>query len=751
MRRRIALISVVAGMAATCRAAEGWQPVGMCGGGAMFSLAASCHDANVVMLSCDMGGAYISRDGGRTWRMVHHAMLRGCTVCAPAFHPAVPGRIYAASGWSGDLRVSADNGRTWKPYGRGRPWRQRPTLLYADAGQPRRIFVGTFAGLYKTEDDGANWARCTGVTGKVLGLSADRRGRGAGRTYVAGTTEGVYRSDDGGGGFRCVAVGLPDRRLIAFSGGSSDSLWRLYAAVPCTVVAGKLSGGVHASSDGGATWRSCMAGGLNVQTRRSSKWANGDVPEYRFIATTDADPRRAYVYCTGTSYYPPNHSTIYRTDDGGADWRAVLFSDPRFKQYNAEDDYLTLAVGQRWQDPPYSMAVNSAQPDVVMTSSSMFVSRTDDGGKRWRVCHAVAAPHRRDRYTAWVNNGLVVTTTWNYYADPHDKRRHYICYTDIGLARSLDAGRTWIWEGPRLPWRNTVYELAFDPAAAGRIWGAFSNTHDIPNANVIKGRHKVRMSGGVAVSDDHGRTWKPAKLPEAPALSIVLDAASPPEGRTLYASLFERGVYRSTDGGKTWRHASRGLGHPQNMRCCRLCLHRDGTLFVLVTAKRTDAGTYTSNGVGLYRSADRGETWSKINESQPLHWVKDFSVHPADSRTILLSAADVPGHAEGGLYRTTDAGKAWKRIARKGPEHFGAFYHPDRPGWIYMTLTEDVPGPGLWLSRDDGATWEPFLRLPFPCIHRVHFLPDEADHIVVTTFGGSVFRGPIAPAGPPPE
>ncbi len=131
---------------------------------------------------------------------------------------------------------------------------------------------------------------------------------------------------------------------------------------------------------------------------------------------------------------------------------------------------------------------------------------------------------------------------------------------DMGAAYvSRDAGRTWIWQGPSLPWKNTAYALAFDPAVPGRLWAALSNTHDIPNDNVIGGRHRVIMQGGVAVSNDFGVSWKKVDLPAAPALSVVFDPTSPPDRRVLYASLFEKGVYKSSNGGKTWAAANQGL------------------------------------------------------------------------------------------------------------------------------------------------------------------------------------------------
>jgi hypothetical protein len=89
-----------------------------------------------------------------------------------------------------------------------------------------------------------------------------------------------------------------------------------------------------------------------------------------------------------------------------------------------------------------------------------------------------------------------------------------------------------------------------------------------------------------------------------------------------------------------------------------------------------------------------------------------------------------------------------KKLVQKGPEHFGAFYHPSKPGWIYMTLTEGAPVAGLYLSKDDGATWQPFTTLPFSNIQRVHLDPARPTEIIVTTFGGSVWRGPAEPVKP---
>lgn len=123
-------------------AGEAWQPAGLGGSGGMFSLAVSPLDPRLMMVNCDMSGAYMSRDGGRTWKMIHHKMLAANTRCCPVFHPTMADRIYAVSGWGGELRVSDDAGVTWRALLKVRPpWTSPIGLLYvalvpADAIQP---------------------------------------------------------------------------------------------------------------------------------------------------------------------------------------------------------------------------------------------------------------------------------------------------------------------------------------------------------------------------------------------------------------------------------------------------------------------------------------------------------------------------------------------------------------------------------------------------------------------------------------
>ena len=739
-----------------CHAADAppgipWEPLGLAGNGGTFSPAISPVDPKLMMVNCDMSGAYLTHDGGRNWQMIHCSQLRSSTRCRPALHPTDARIIFAAQSGHG-MKVSRDGGEHFEAV----PGTPRDLLgeIAIDPGFPDRMLAGDKDSVILSSDGGKTWQTCTGPSGRTVAFHFDQTSTAEKRICFAATSDGIWRSDDGGATWAEKTEGLPWKGIRSFCGGSrtSDKLTVLYCVVPSREEDGHFAGGVFKSTDRGETWTSVMGGGINVDIKAADPWAHGPIAQYQWVLTTNVDPNIVYALNSNTGVHPPHHTAVYRSDDAGKRWRATFYPDPRFNVCNAEPDFNTVGDGQYYQQPALGAAIDAANPEHLIWVSD-WVYYTTDGGKTWKCGHAHRAPNG-GKLATWICNGLVVTTTWNYYIDPFESNRHYIAYTDLGFARSLDAGQTWMWwdghardaqgggRNARAPWRNTCYELAFDPQTPGKIWGAFSDVHDIPHGNIIHGGHRADLGGGVCLSTDFGATWQPTceGLPKVGAISVVLDPKSPTGRRTLYVSMFNRGVYKSSDDGKTWKAVSQGLGAPGDMRVCRLQLHRDGSLFVLVTAMKNKQGQFLKAGPGLYRSTDGAERWKLITESRPLLWPKDFTVDPEDSRIAYVGACD--GRADqAGLWRTSDGGQTWKRLAKRGAEHFGAFLSPFHKGWIYMTLTEGPPDAGLWLSKDDGQSWKP-MGLPFANAQRVHFDPANEKIIYVTTFGGSVWRGP---------
>jgi hypothetical protein len=717
----------------------------------MFSPAISPAAPNLMMLNCDMGAAYFSEDGGHNWRMINHAQLRSDTHCRPAFHPTNAEVVYASSG--GGLRISRDRGRTFAPWGNLKDGLQGEIAI--NPLDPNVLLAGTRGGrCWVSHDGGATFAVCPGPQGRVLGFhfaNADRR-----QAMFAATERGIWRSDDRGRSWSDKTAGLPWKEIQGFAGGASagKSGGMLYCTVKSKLEDGTFKGGIFRSRDGGESWESCMGRGLNTETRKADQWAHGPISQYEQVLTTDAKPLTVYVMNTSTGFHPPHSDTVYRSDDGGDTWRATYFLDPRFEQYNVAPDYVTASTGQSFKggEAPFGAAICNSDPErLILVRNECHI--THNGGQNWFCGSTYPAPGEKPGPgSAWTCNGLVVTTTWHYYIDPAEPNRHYICYTDMGWARSLDAGSSWIWwnQNSWAPWRNTCYEVAFDPSVPGKMWGAFSDVHDIPNDNIISERHGHNRPGGVCLSPDFGVNWKPIEgsgLPLKPVTSVVLDPQSPKGERTLYAGVFDVGVFKSVNDGRAWTACTNGLGSLVNMRVSKVVLHTDGTLFAMICAKRAGPGKpFLREGVGLYRSRNGAQSWEKVNASQDFMYPKDFSVHPKDSRRLLVGTCDTSNEDKrGGLYSTKDGGQTWERIGREGPQTFGGYFHPQHDGWIYMTLTEAAPGAGLWLSQDEGRTWRGFDELPFANVQRVEFDPADGRRIYATTFGGSVWRGPAVP------
>jgi len=723
--------------------AADWEPVGLSGGGAMFNPAISPIDPNLMMVNCDMGGAYLSHDGGMTWKVIIHSRLGSNTQCQAGFHPTNIDTIFAAVG--SKLRVSYDRGDGWEQIASFSANLEGQIAI--DTEDPNLMLVGAAGSVRRSTDGGENWTTAAGPNGEVFGFHYDMTSPVANRVCFVGTENGVWRSDDRGATWTKKTDGLPWENLQGFAGGSNAGTQTVI--IYCSILSqdiGGFQGGVYKSTDRGENWVSAMGPGINMDTQAYDEYAMGDIAQYYNILTTNVDPQIVYTYNSSTGFWPPHHPTVYRSANAGDSWQAKFYQDPRFSQYNVEYNYHTAYLGQAWQSLPHGTAIAPSEPDRLMHTDNEMCYITHDGGDTWFNGQTRPVPGSGDPPEDFFNTGLVVTSTWHYYIDPFEPSRRYIAYTDIGFARSLDADQSWKWGYTEIPWNNTCYELAFDPDTPGQIWGAFSNTHDIPQSNVILGGHAPDGPGGVGISYDYSATWSQANtgLPDAPACSVIVDPTSTVGSRTLYAAIFGHGVYKSTDDGGTWTKKSNGLGSVSNMRAYRVRRHSDGTLFCVVTALYS-GGAFNTDGVGVYKSTDEAENWTRINDT--LLWPKDIVIDPTDIDIIYVGAADAAGNGQGGLWRTTNGGGSWVKLERKGEEHFGAYLHPTRPGWIYMTLGDWNPPPdaGLWLSKDYGDTWEGFMELPFANIQRVTFDPNDDDTIYVTTFGGSVFKGHAEP------
>jgi hypothetical protein len=330
--------------------------------------------------------------------------------------------------------------------------------------------------------------------------------------------------------------------------------------------------------------------------------------------------------------------------------------------------------------------------------------------------------------------------------DPFDAKRVFISYTDIGAFRSEDGGRSWIGSTEGIPrhWTNTTYWMAFDPKVKGRVWGVFSGTHDLPRPKMWRTISPERYRGGVGISEDGGRTWTPIKtMPETAATHILLDPSSPVDARVLYVAGYGRGVFKSSDGGKTWFLKNQGLPAHQPF-AWRLERDRSGKLYLIIARRSDDGSIDTPEDGALYYSDDGAEHWTKLAMPQGVNGPNGIAIDPDDPQRLYLAAwarRSTEGNGSGGgIYLSKDAGRTWTQILERDQHVYDVTIDPANPKRLYACGFES----SAWRSDDRGATWQRIRGYNFKWGHRVIPDPVDSSKIFITTFGGSVWYGPAA-------
>lgn len=219
-----------------------------------------------------------------------------------------------------------------------------------------------------------------------------------------------------------------------------------------------------------------------------------------------------------------------------------------------------------------------------------------------------------------------------------------------------------------LNWRNVGPDL---------ISGRCTEVLGVPgNKNIM---YASFASGGFWKTSDAGETWLPLS-DQIGTLSIGSFDVSSSDPNIIYlgtgeanifrASLPGMGAYKSTDGGKTWKH----IGLTNTGTIARVRIHPTNPDIVYVAAGGNE-WSY-NNDRGLYKTTDGGKTWNKILGNDEKTGVVDVAIDPSNPDIILVSTWNrirrrwsdpVPEDGDH-LYKTTDGGKTWKQLTQGLPE-----------------------------------------------------------------------------------
>jgi len=318
---------------------------------------------------------------------------------------------------------------------------------------------------------------------------------------------------------------------------------------------------------------------------------------------------------------------------------------------------------------------------------------------------------------------------------PTDPQVFWFGHSSGGLWKTEDAGTYWM----------PVGEGQFRYASVGAI-ALYEKNPDIMYVGLGEPqmRQSVSWGDGMYKTVDGGKTWTHIGLDEARQIAKVV--IHPDDPNTVYVASMghtwgpspERGVFRTTDGGKSWKKV---LFRSDKTGAIDMVMSpKDpNVLFAALwefERKAWGAKTAGPEG-GLWKSTDGGDTWQEITRNEGLPkgmWGRvGITMSAADPKRVY---ALIDSETKQGLYRSDDLGKTWRFIS--GDANITA-----RPFYFYHLHADPsnadklwVPGNKLWRSVDAGKTWilEPGIKDDF---QGIWIDPKDSNRMIVTCDGGT--------------
>lgn len=317
---------------------------------------------------------------------------------------------------------------------------------------------------------------------------------------------------------------------------------------------------------------------------------------------------------------------------------------------------------------------------------------------------------------------------------PSQPDTYYFGATGGGVYKTIDSGLNWVPITDQWIRTGSVGAIAVAPSDPNVLYLGMGESP-------VRGN--VSHGDGVYKSVDAGRTWQHSGLPDSRQISRIrvhptnADVAYVAAMGHLFGPNQERGVFKTTDGGKTWR---RILFRDENTAAIDLVLDPSNPriLYAALWQVRRTPWSFDSGGPGsgLFKSTDEGETWQEITRHEGLPkgvlGKIGVTVSPVDSNRVyaIVEAED------GGVFRSDDGGLKWQRVSDDRNLRQRAWYYsriyadPKLKDRLYVLNV-------AFHRSDDGGRTYTTIGTPHGDNHDLWIAPDNSDRMIEGNDGGA--------------
>lgn len=367
---------------------------------------------------------------------------------------------------------------------------------------------------------------------------------------------------------------------------------------------------------------------------------------------------------------------------------------------------------------------------LVLVNTGVYASKSDDAEKPIFSSITFDAMALRNIGPAYMSGRIA-----DIEVDQNNPSTWYTAVGSGGIWKTVNSGTTWqpIFD------KQAVYstgDVTIDPSNSNIIWVGTGENNG--------GRH-ISFGDGVYKSLDGGKTWKNMGLKESERISDII--IHPTDSNTVWVSVQgplwtsggERGLYKTIDGGKTWKQVLKPEDKWTGVTSLLIDPRNPNKLYAATWSRQRTVAAYvgTGPGAGIHTSDDGGETWTELKSGLPTGNMGKIGLAISPMNPDVLYATIEIDNRKGGFYRSENRGTSWKKMSDEvgggtGPHYYQEIF-ADQHQFDRVYIASNYSK----VSNDGGKTWTPIsTERKHVDDHAFAFHPTDPDFVLIGSDGG---------------